>query len=96
MEKSGFVYILTNEPYGSLYIGVTSDLTKRIHEHKSVDIAGFTKKYHTHDLVYFEEHTSIEEAIKREKRLKHWKRDWKIQLIEKDNPEWKDLYESIL
>jgi len=81
---------------GTLYTGVTSDLIKRIHQHKSEAIDGFTKKYNVHLLVYFEQTEDINSAIIREKRIKTWKRQWKIELIEKDNPNWKDLYRSLL
>ena len=90
------VYILASKKEGTLYIGVTSDLVKRIYEHKNNVVEGFTKEYAVHDLVYYELHESMEEAIKKEKKLKKWNRQWKIDLIEKDNPEWKDLYLDIL
>ena len=85
------VYILANEPYGTLYIGVTSNLAGRIDAHRSGSVEGFTKKYAVHSLVYFEVHDDMYEAIQREKRLKKWNRAWKIRLIEEMNPEWKDL-----
>ena len=88
--KSYYVYILASKRNGTLYIGVTSDLTKRIDQHKN-STKGFTQKYNVKRLIYFEETNSIEAAIYREKQLKHWNRAWKIELIEKDNPEWKDL-----
>ena len=77
---------------GTLYIGVTSNLVKRVYEHKNNIIEGFTKKYNTHKLVYYETTNDIESAIKREKQLKKWNRKWKMNLIEKNNPEWRDLY----
>jgi len=80
---------------GTLYTGVTSDLVKRIYEHKNGLVAGFNKKYGIKNLVYFELHADLESAIKREKTIKKWKRAWKYNLIEKDNPNWKDLYEQI-
>ena len=80
---------------GTLYIGVTNDLIRRIYEHKSGIIEGFTKKYKIKILVYYEIHSDINEAIKREKALKKWKRDWKIELIEKTNRQWDDLYNQI-
>lgn len=86
-----FVYILTNTHF-TLYIGVTNNLIRRVYEHKHKFVKGFTKKYSVNKLIYFEEYLDIQEAILREKRLKHWNRDWKIQLIEKFNPELKDLY----
>ena len=90
------VYILASKRNGTLYIGVTSDLVKRIWEHKSDFIEGFTKKYTVHNLVCYETHDTMENAINREKQLKEWKRQWKIGLIEKSNPYWKDLYASIV
>jgi len=77
---------------GTLYIGVTSNLVKRVYEHKNNIIEGFTKKYNTHKLVYYETTNDIESAIRREKQLKKWNRKWKMNLIEKNNPEWRDLY----
>jgi putative endonuclease len=96
MAKQPAVYILTNKKAGTLYIGVTSDLVKRVHEHKSHVITGFTHKYNLHGLVYFEIHNDMVSAITREKQLKKWNRQWKIELIEKHNPNWKDLYSSII
>lgn len=86
-----YVYMLTNKKNGVLYIGVTNDLERRIKEHKSKLIKGFTSKYKLTQLVYFEEYQNIKEAIKREKQLKKWNRDWKINLIKEVNEEWKDL-----
>jgi putative endonuclease len=94
--KQYYVYILASRKNGTLYIGVTSDLAKRIYEHKEKLIDGFTKEYNVHVLVYYEQHNEIEEAILREKQMKKWNRQWKIRLIEENNPEWKDLYEEIL
>ncbi|AJI52509.1 GIY-YIG nuclease family protein [Francisella philomiragia] len=91
-----FVYILASKKNGTLYIGVTSNLIKRVYEHKQDFVDGFTKKYDVKKLVYYEQFESIEDAIYREKRLKTWKRSWKIDLINKLNPKWLDLYESIL
>jgi putative endonuclease len=91
----GWVYILTNRPNGTLYVGVTSDLLKRIWEHKTGAAAGFTKKYGLKRLVYFEPHATIEDAIRREKAIKAWLRAWKIRLITASNPEWADLYETL-
>jgi len=79
-----------------LYVGVTSDIQKRVFEHKENLIEGFTKKYNLHTLVYFEVHPDIREAIIREKQIKNWKRSWKIELIEKMNSEWRDLYSEII
>lgn len=90
-----FVYILASKKNGTLYIGVTNDLVRRVYEHKEGIIDGFTKKYKVKILVYFEIHTDINEAIKREKTLKKWKRNWKIELIEKTNIQWKDLFPDI-
>lgn len=95
MEKAFYIYILANKRNGTLYIGVTSDLIKRIWEHKNKVIDGFSKKYGIDTLVYYEQHNSAESAINREKRLKDWNRKWKLKLIEKHNPEWKDLYTDI-
>ena len=85
------VYILASRPYGTLYIGVTSNLASRVEAHRSGSVSGFTKDYSVHRLVYFEVHSDMYEAIQREKRLKKWNRDWKVRLIEEMNPEWKDL-----
>jgi putative endonuclease len=87
-----YVYLLASKKNGTLYIGVTSNLVKRVHEHKYNLVEGFTKKYNVHKLVYYEATEDINSAITREKQLKKWKRAWKIELIEKNNPEWKDLY----
>lgn len=89
------VYILASKPNGTLYIGVTSDLVKRVWEHKNQLVEGFTKKYHVHHLVYIEQHNDMLSAITREKQLKKWNRAWKIALIEKENPDWRDLWEDI-
>lgn len=90
-----YVYLLSSGKYGTLYTGVTSDLIKRVYEHKESLIEGFTKKYKVHQLVYYETHDDIREAILREKQIKKWNRDWKINLIEKDNPHWLDLYDGL-
>jgi len=89
--KSYFVYILTNQSRGTLYVGVTNDLERRLAEHREGLNSGFTKKYGLDVLVYFEETSDIEAAILREKQLKNWRRQWKINLIETTNSEWKDL-----
>jgi len=94
--KNAYIYIMTNKANATLYIGVTSDLIKRVYEHKNSFVDSFTKKYNTKKLVYFEVYDSIESAISREKQLKNWKREWKIELIEKENGEWKDLYEDLV
>lgn len=93
--KQPCVYILAGKQNGTLYIGVTSDVIKRVWEHKNDLVEGFTKQYGVHMLVYIEMHESMEAAIKREKQLKEWRREWKLELIEKENPEWKDLYDEI-
>ena len=80
---------------GTLYIGITNDLLKRVYEHKNNLADGFTKKYKVHSLVYYEQCEDIESAIIREKRLKKWDRKWKLELIEKENPQWRDLYEDL-
>ena len=90
------VYILASKRNGTIYIGVTSDLVKRVWEHKNNVMEGFTKKYQVHRLVWFESHDNMESAIVREKRLKDWKRKWKLDLIEAHNPEWEDLYPKIV
>jgi putative endonuclease len=94
--NQAYVYILSSQRNGTLYIGVTSDLIKRIYQHRNNLSEGFTKKYKVHRLVYFETTPSITGAIQREKQLKQWRRKWKIELIEKDNPEWTDLYGALL
>jgi putative endonuclease len=95
IERSYWVYILASRIGGTLYIGVTNDLVRRIYEHKAESVPGFTKKYDVHRLVHFEQFADIENAIRREKRLKKWNRDWKIRLIEEGNPNWDDLYPGI-
>lgn len=89
--KNYFIYILASRKNGTLYIGITNNLQKRIYEHKNELLEGFTKKYGVKRLVYFEQTNDIQSAIQREKNLKKWKREWKINLIEMSNPEWKDL-----
>jgi putative endonuclease len=96
MNEGYFVYILASKCNGTIYIGVTNNLAKRVFEHKSGFVEGFTKKYNVKDLVYVETYPTPEEAIHREKCLKKWKRDWKIELIEGQNPLWNDLYPSLL
>lgn len=95
MEKTFYVYILTNKMYGTFYVGITSDLPKRIWDHKNKVVEGFSKKYDLTMLVYYEQHENAESAIKREKRLKRWNRRWKIELIQKQNRDWKDLSEQL-
>ncbi len=89
-----FVYILASKRNGILYVGVTSDLIRRIGEHKSNQLRGFTQRYNVHILVWFAETNDIVEAIKKEKQLKAWKRLWKLRLIEESNPDWNDLYDE--
>jgi len=96
MEKQFYIYILASKKNGTLYIGITSDLIRRIWEHKNNVVKGFTKKYSVHTLVYCEVHPTFETAVQREKNLKKWKRAWKIKLIEEKNSEWRDLYPDIL
>lgn len=95
MNKRGFVYILTNQNETVLYIGVTSNLKQRIYQHKNMLVEGFSKKYRTHKLVHYEIAENIESAILREKQLKRWHKDWKINLIKQNNPNLEDLYDSL-
>jgi putative endonuclease len=95
MEEQYYVYILTNKSNNGLYIGVTNDLERRIYEHKNKMIDGFTKKYNLTKLVYYEATTDVGSAIEREKQLKNWHREWKMNLIKEFNPEWKDLGEML-
>lgn len=95
MGKSYYVYIVASKRNGTLYIGVTSELLKRISQHKEKIIEGFTKRYGVNKLVYYEEYSDPESAIKREKRLKRYNRQWKMNLIERANPQWQDLYEQL-
>ena len=94
--KNYYVYIITNKPNGTLYLGMTNDLIRRGYEHRNGLIDGFTKKYNLKRLVYFEVFNLVEDAILREKRLKKWNRQWKIDLIEKANPNWNDLYQQLV
>ncbi len=94
-KKEGYVYILASRPYGTLYTGVNSDLSGRVFKHKIHLYKGFTEKYNVRRLVWYEQWPDISEAIYREKQLKKWKRQWKIQLIERKNPNWIDLYEGL-
>jgi putative endonuclease len=89
------VYILASDRNGTLYIGVTSDIARRISEHRSNVVEGFTRNYNVHRLVYIEFHDEITDAISREKQIKKWRRAWKLELIENSNPTWKDLYDEI-
>ena len=90
-----FVYLLASKPYGTLYVGSTFDLARRVAEHKTRAVPGFTAKYRVDRPVWFEAHETLEAALIRERRIKGWKRDWKINLIERDNPHWIDLYPSL-
>ncbi len=94
--KTYFVYIMASKKNGTLYIGMTSNLIRRVYEHKNDMHDGFTKKYGVHMLVYYEHTTDVNGAIAREKLMKKWKRQWKINLIEKENFDWDDLYEGLL
>ncbi|MCH7915427.1 MAG: GIY-YIG nuclease family protein [Deltaproteobacteria bacterium] len=96
MTKQPAVYILSSKRNGTLYIGVTSNLQKRTWEHKNNLVEGFTKKYGVHRLVYYELHEDMVSAIKREKQMKKWNRGWKLELIERQNPSWRDLWEGII
>lgn len=90
------VYILASKRNGTLYIGVTSDLVARIWQHKNNMVEGFTKRYGVHQLVWYEVHENMQSAIEREKRMKGWNRKWKLELIERMNPNWQDLYQTII
>ena len=94
--SNAYIYIMANKSNSTLYVGVTSDLIKRVYEHKNSFVESFTKKYNIKNLVYFEVFDSIEDAIAREKQLKNWKREWKIALIEKENADWIDLYTRLV
>jgi len=96
MNKQPAVYILANKRNGTLYIGVTSDLVKRIWQHKNNLVEGFTKRYGVHQLVWYELHENMRSAVEREKRMKEWKRKWKLESIESMNPDWQDLYYMIV
>jgi len=91
-----FVYILASKPQGTLYVGMTNDLMRRVYEHREGLIPGFTKKYSVKTLAWFESYGDVNEAIAQEKRIKRWRRDWKKNLIERDNPHWIDLYPGLL
>ena len=93
--KLFYVYILASKRNGTIYVGSTSDLVRRVWEHKNSMIPGFTAKYNVHNLVYYETHETYVEAARREKRFKNWCRQWKLNLIENQNPGWRDLYEEI-
>ncbi len=95
-RKQPCVYIMASKRHGTLYTGVTSDLAARVWQHKNNIAEGFTEKYSVHTLVYYEQYEDMPSAIGREKQLKRWSRRWKLALVEKDNPEWNDLYEEIV
>jgi putative endonuclease len=94
--KGGTVYLLASGRNGTLYVGVTSDLPGRMYEHRESLTPGFTRRFGVKQLVWYENHTRIEDAVQREKNLKHWLRKWKLALIEKTNPQWRDLYREML
>jgi len=96
MSKQPAVYLLSSKRNDTLYVRVTSNLVKRVWEHRNNLVEGFTKRYGVHQLVWYELHASMDSAIKREKRLKDWKREWKVHLIESTNPNWEDLYPMIV
>ena len=96
MQKYYYVYILTNRKNGVLYIGVTNNLLRRVWEHKNKVIKGFTSKYNLDKLIYYEISNNVNDVISREKMMKKWKREWKINLVKKDNPEWIDLYPEMI
>lgn len=92
MPRPGFVYILASRRNGTLYVGVTGDLVRRVDEHRRGRVEGFTQEYGVHRLVYVEAHADVRDAIRREKQVKKWNRAWKLRLIEAENPAWRDLY----
>jgi putative endonuclease len=96
VSKQYYVYLITNERYGTLYVGVTNDLLRRVYEHREGVVQGFSKQHGLGRLVWFEAHDDVLAAIKREKVIKRWRRDWKMNLIQAMNPNWDDLYESIV
>ena len=93
--RHGYVYIMTNVRNGTLYVGVTNDIARRVHEHREGRIDGFTKRYGLKRLVWYEAHSDVPTAIRREKAVKAWQRAWKLRLIEESNPEWNDLWSSL-
>ena len=96
VSVTAYVYILASKPYSTLYIGVTSDLVRRVYQHRIGEKGGFSKRYKTYLLVHFEVFDDIQNAIAREKAMKKWRRDWKIELIEQANPDWRDRYDEII
>jgi putative endonuclease len=95
MDRQFYVYILANRPYGTLYVGITNDLVRRIWEHKEKFVEGFSREHGLDRLVWYEVHATAYEAITREKSIKRWHRDWKVNLIQSANPDWRDLYVAI-
>ena len=95
-EKYYYVYVLANKPRGTTYVGVTSNLVQRVWQHKQEQADGFTKRYGLKSLVWYEQHEDVKQAILREKQIKNWNRTWKIELVESFNPQWHDLYETII
>ena len=95
MERYFYVYIMTNAPYGTLYVGITNDLVRRAWEHRENLVDGFSKQHGLHKLVWYEQHATAYEAITREKLIKKWHRDWKVNLIQALNPDWEDLFERV-
>jgi len=95
MDRTFYVYILTNRPYGTLYVGVTGDIARRAWEHRSDVVPGFSRRHGLHRLVWYEQHATALEAIRREKLIKKWHRDWKVNLVQATNPAWDDLFESL-
>jgi putative endonuclease len=95
MDRQFYVYMLANRPYGTLYVGITNELLKRVWQHKSDLVEGFTREHQVHDLVWYEVHSTAYEAITREKTIKRWHRDWKVNLIQRMNPRWEDLYPAL-
>ena len=90
-----FVYIMASGRNGTIYVGVTSDLARRVYQHRSGEVEGFTSRHGVKQLVWYEAHDDVTAAIQREKNIKHWSRAWKLALVEKDNPDWRDLYEDL-
>lgn len=95
MDRHFYVYLLTNRPYGTLYVGITNDIVRRAWEHRHDVVPGFTHEHGLHRLVWYEQHATALEAIRREKLIKKWHRDWKVNLVQRMNPGWEDLFESI-
>ena len=91
-----FVYIMSNKPHGALYTGVTNHIIRRATEHRNGNVEGFTQKYNCKKLIYVEEHATLQQALQREKNIKFWSRQWKVELVESLNKEWRDLYEDVI